>query len=69
MESPSILAISLGRVAQVTIALWLLPALLAVLVVGTIGVLALEARRRFAGVLMAQACSVRDSVGLDSFRS
>ena len=60
--------LAMGRLVQVSIAIWLLPALLMVLVVGAFGFLVLDAGRRFTDVLTGQACHPRNSAGLESFR-
>lgn len=66
--SPTV-TITLGRLVQVSIALWLLPALLIVLIIGTIGILVLDGRRRLLDALTVQACHPQESAGLEMFRS
>jgi hypothetical protein len=60
---------SWGQPLRVGIALYLLPALLAVLFVSAVGMLLLVAGRRFTDIVGSQACHPRTSVGPEVFRA
>jgi hypothetical protein len=57
------------RPLRVGLALYLLPALLAVIFVGVIGILLLAAGRCFTDIVGSQACHPRNPVELEVFRS
>jgi hypothetical protein len=68
METAPRHASTLGRLLQAVLALWLLPALMIVLVVGTIGMLILASTQVFPSIVAWQACHPRNAAGLESFR-
>jgi len=68
-ETAPVERLSLGRLIQVGITLCLVPALLVVLAMGTIGMLLLASTRIFPSIVAWQACHPRDSGGLESFRA
>jgi hypothetical protein len=54
---------------RIGLGLYLLPVLLAVLLVGAVGMLLLDAGRRFTDLIGSQACHPQNTVGPDAFRS
>jgi hypothetical protein len=69
MDIPSAVASSLGGVVQAGLALYLLPALLVVLVVGAVGMLVLAAARLLTDIVGGEACQPRNPVGREAIRS
>jgi hypothetical protein len=58
-----------GQLIQVGLAVYLLPVLVVVLAVGTIGILVVAASRVFCGGLWREICVLRERVGQEIFRS
>jgi hypothetical protein len=69
MVIPPAVASSLGGIVQAGLALYLLPALLVVLVVGALGMLVLAAARLLTDIVGGEACQPRNPVRREAIRS
>ncbi len=68
-ETPSMVTFLLDRLFRVAFVLCILPVLMIVLVVGTIGIVILAATGILSSIVVSEACHPRSRAGLESFRS